>query len=110
MPLSQKLRTYEGTVDGVYISHGVIVGSDASAERVVGRAATREATLAPTQFHIEVILKRATEVIGTREKAMRWLGTPVRALDYATPISLISSDTGAEWVLATLTNLEHGIL
>jgi putative toxin-antitoxin system antitoxin component (TIGR02293 family) len=71
---------------------------------------TPETTPPPPQSNVEVILKRAIEVIGTREKAMRWLGTPVRALDYATPVSLLSSAAGAEQVLATLTNLEHGVL
>jgi uncharacterized protein (DUF2384 family) len=64
----------------------------------------------PSQSYIEIILKRATEVIGMREKAMRWRGTPVRTLDYANPVSLLSSEAGAERVLATLTNLEYIVL
>lgn len=31
------------------------------------------------------VLDRAVEVIGARSEAMRWMGTPVRVLDYATP-------------------------
>jgi hypothetical protein len=108
MPLTRKLRTYEGTVDGVYVSHGLVIRNDA--EQIAGHTAARDTTLPPTQSYIEIILKRATEVIGTHEKALRWLGTPVRALDYATPVSLLSSEAGAEQVLATLTNLEHGVL
>jgi putative toxin-antitoxin system antitoxin component (TIGR02293 family) len=59
---------------------------------------------------IDAIIERAVEVIGDREKAMRWLGTPVQALGYATPISLLSRDAGKLEVLATLARLEHGIL
>jgi uncharacterized protein (DUF2384 family) len=36
---------------------------------------------------IDAVVERAVEVIGDREEAMRWLGTPVRALGYATPIA-----------------------
>jgi putative toxin-antitoxin system antitoxin component (TIGR02293 family) len=59
---------------------------------------------------VDAVIERATEVIGDREDALRWLGTPVRALGYATPISLLSSPSGASEVLAALARLEHGIL
>ena len=59
---------------------------------------------------IEPIVERAIEVIGSREEAMRWLGTPVRALSYATPISCLGEPAGPEQVLALLTQLEHGVL
>jgi putative toxin-antitoxin system antitoxin component (TIGR02293 family) len=55
------------------------------------------------------IIERATEVIGDREKAMRWLGTPVRGLDYATPISLLATEEGAERVNDILGQIEHGV-
>jgi putative toxin-antitoxin system antitoxin component (TIGR02293 family) len=59
---------------------------------------------------IEAVIERAVEVIGNREEAMRWLGTPVRALGYTTPISLLSGPQGKFSVLATLARLEHGIM
>jgi Protein of unknown function (DUF2384) len=40
---------------------------------------------------VESMIHRAVEVIGDRDEAMRWLGTPIRALDYATPISLLGT-------------------
>ena len=54
----------------------------------------------------------AVEVIGDESQAMRWLGlgTPVRALDYATPVSLLHLPEGREAVLAVLGRLEHGVL
>jgi putative toxin-antitoxin system antitoxin component (TIGR02293 family) len=55
------------------------------------------------------LFKRATEVIGNRDDAMRWMGTPVRALGYATPISLVHRAKGRKDVLAVLTRLEHGV-
>jgi uncharacterized protein (DUF2384 family) len=41
---------------------------------------------------------------------MRWLGTPVRALNYATPISRLHDPESREQVLSVLTQLEHGVL
>jgi putative toxin-antitoxin system antitoxin component (TIGR02293 family) len=59
---------------------------------------------------LDHVIERAIEVIGDREEAMRWLGTPVRALDYVTPISLLSSPAGNAQVLVVLTKLEHGVM
>ena len=56
------------------------------------------------------VIARATEVIGNEKNALRWMGTPVRALDYATPISLLHSVKGRNAVLAVLTRIEHGVL
>lgn len=56
------------------------------------------------------VIGRATEVIGDRSGALRWLGTPVHALAYATPVSLLGSSEGRDQVLAVLDQLEHGVL
>jgi putative toxin-antitoxin system antitoxin component (TIGR02293 family) len=58
----------------------------------------------------EEIIRRAVEVIGSKAEAMRWLGLPVRALDYATPISLLHTAQGCEAVRTVLGRLEHGVL
>ena len=52
---------------------------------------------------------RATEVFGDEEAAFRWLGTPVAALDYATPISCLGTHQGAMHVNDVLTQIEHGV-
>lgn len=59
---------------------------------------------------LESVVNRAIEVIGDKEEAYRWLGNPVAALEYATPISLAATREGSEKVLAVLSNLEHGVL
>jgi putative toxin-antitoxin system antitoxin component (TIGR02293 family) len=56
------------------------------------------------------IVDRAVEVIGNKDDAMRWMGTPIRALDYATPISLVHKQKGRDAVLTVLGRLEHGLL
>jgi len=56
------------------------------------------------------VLRRAIAVIGDEQEAMRWMGTPVRALNYSTPISLLYNPHGREAVLTVLGRLEHGVL
>ena len=56
------------------------------------------------------VLARAVEVIGGKDEAVRWMGTPVQALDYATPASLMGSRKGRQTVIAVLGRLEHGVL
>jgi len=58
---------------------------------------------------VESVINKAVEVIGDRDEAMRWLGTPVRALDYATPISLLGTKKGAARVEDVLGRMEHGV-
>jgi hypothetical protein len=52
---------------------------------------------------------RATEVFGSRDKAMRWLETPVPSLGDRTPFSLLSTSEGMANVEDTLGAIEHGI-
>ena len=56
------------------------------------------------------VIARAVRVIGDRNEALRWMGTPVRALDFATPISLVATAKGRRAVLTVLGRLEHGVL
>jgi hypothetical protein len=55
------------------------------------------------------VLTRAIEVFGTREKALRWLGTPVRSLGDKAPISLLNSPEGLARVRDTLGLDEHSV-
>jgi putative toxin-antitoxin system antitoxin component (TIGR02293 family) len=61
-------------------------------------------------FQRETLISHAIEVIGDEQEAMRWLGTPVRALDYSTPISSLNTAEGRAKVLAVLDKLQHGVL
>ena len=64
---------------------------------------------ASPEISVESVIDRAIEVMGDRDEAMRWLGTPVRALDYATPISLLGTSAGATRVEEVLGRMEHGV-
>jgi putative toxin-antitoxin system antitoxin component (TIGR02293 family) len=110
--MSGRLRTYDGAVNGVDVLGGLVVARTDAAPAFAETESAQLTNLPPTskQSVLERVLERAIEVIGTREDALRWLGTPVRALNYATPISLLLDDAGADQVLAILTNLENGIL
>ncbi len=76
-----------------------------SGSRAKGRMALRPMIVAQTE-----IFRRAAEVIGSEDGAMRWMGTPVAALEYATPVSLLHSESGVEKVRTVLGRLEHGVL
>jgi len=78
------------------------------ADMTMRASATKELSL-PQAEQVE-ILRRAVEVIGSEPEALRWMGTPVRALNYATPISLLHDPAGYEAVRVVLGRLEHGIL
>ena len=55
---------------------------------------------------LDAVTTRATEVIGDQEKALRWLGTPISALGYVTPISKLKDEAGVEEVMSVLDALE----
>lgn len=63
----------------------------------------------PSNAAIDPIINCATEVIGDREEALRWLRTPVRELDFATPTSLLATEEGQLRVNDLLGQMEHGI-
>jgi uncharacterized protein (DUF2384 family) len=55
------------------------------------------------------VTARAMEVFGSREKALRWLSSPVRSLGDQTPLSLLNSPEGIAQVQDTLGRVEHGV-
>ena len=55
------------------------------------------------------VVAKAIEVFGTRERALRWLKTPVRALGDQTPVSLLNTPEGVAQVQDTLGRVEHGV-
>jgi uncharacterized protein (DUF2384 family) len=55
------------------------------------------------------VTARALEVFGTREKALRWLNTPVGSLRDQTPLSLLNTPEGVAQVQDTLGRVEHGV-
>lgn len=100
--MAEDLKGYDGAVDGLQILRGIAVAEP--------WMPIRTSQVRQPQPGVEPIVQRAVEVIGGPEEAMRWLGTPVRALGYATPVSRLHDPTGRAQVLSVLAQLEHGVL
>jgi len=95
---------FAGPIAGTEIRNGILV--DTGMRR--NRANALESRNRDGR-RLMVVLQKAVEVIGSENNAYRWLGTRVRTLGYATPISLLAHESGAERVLAALENLEYGV-
>ena len=59
---------------------------------------------------LESVVDRAIQVLGNKDEALRWLNSPVRALNSATPLSLLDTPAVKKAVLTVLGRLEHGVL
>ena len=55
------------------------------------------------------IIARTVEVLGTSEKALRWLNAPIPALGNQTPVSLLETPEGIARVEDALGQIQHGI-
>jgi putative toxin-antitoxin system antitoxin component (TIGR02293 family) len=60
-------------------------------------------------FRFARIATRASEVLGSEEKAQLWLHRPNRALGNILPLNLLATDAGVEQVETVLGRLEHGV-
>jgi putative toxin-antitoxin system antitoxin component (TIGR02293 family) len=86
------------------VSKDSIVAAD-----LLPRRKSETAVLKADPEELTKAVRRATEVFGDEDAAFRWLGTPVAALDYATPISCLGTHRGAMRVNDVLTQIEHGV-
>jgi putative toxin-antitoxin system antitoxin component (TIGR02293 family) len=55
------------------------------------------------------IAVQASEVLGGKEQAARWLHTPNRALSGQMPLELLDTDLGSRQVEEVLGRIEHGV-
>jgi putative toxin-antitoxin system antitoxin component (TIGR02293 family) len=60
-------------------------------------------------FRLGRVAALAEEVLGSREKAARWLHHPNRALGGQLPLAQLDSDLGARQVEALLLRIAHGV-
>jgi putative toxin-antitoxin system antitoxin component (TIGR02293 family) len=60
-------------------------------------------------FRLGRIAALAEDVLGSREKATRWLHQPNRALGGATPLHQLDTDLGARQVEDILLRIAHGV-
>ena len=78
-------------------------------ERVLSNPAGHVAVACPSVDALVAVTARAIEVLGTREKALRWLQAPVRSLQDQTPLSLLNTAEGLALVEDALGRIEHGV-
>jgi uncharacterized protein (DUF2384 family) len=55
------------------------------------------------------ILRRATEVLGSRVAAERWMRRPITALGGRKPVSLIATEAGRKAISTILGRIKHGV-
>jgi putative toxin-antitoxin system antitoxin component (TIGR02293 family) len=58
---------------------------------------------------IVAVTARAIEVFGAREKALRWLRTPLPSLSDRTPLSMLNTTDGIGRIEEVLGRIEHGV-
>lgn len=63
----------------------------------------------PISSSLVRIIARAVEVLGTSEKALRWLNAPIRSLGNQTPVSLLENPEGIARVEDALGQIERGV-
>jgi putative toxin-antitoxin system antitoxin component (TIGR02293 family) len=73
------------------------------------KAATLPADESDRLFRLARLAAEAARVLGSEEKAARWLHAHNRALGNQTPLSLLDTEIGAQQVEAVLGRIEHGV-
>ncbi len=82
-------------------------------ERNVSRRKSAGRALTPDESEriarLVRVMDTAVQYFGNKEDAWHWLQTPVRGLGNVTPVSLISTESGALEVTDLIGRLEHGV-
>ena len=86
-----------------------IVGSARTLQRKRSSRAALSAGESDRLARFARILVRAEEALGEREKALKWMSRPNRALEGKRPLVLLNSDAGTLAVERILGRIEHGI-
>jgi putative toxin-antitoxin system antitoxin component (TIGR02293 family) len=83
------------------------------AKRTIARRLQEKQTLTAEESERVVrlarVLAQATDILGSVEKARRWLQKPNRALGGEVPIRMLDTDIGANAVLEELGRIEYGV-
>jgi RNA recognition motif-containing protein len=91
------------------------VAASASGSVRERQPARSKVTVTGTEAHtvdldgIVSVTGRAIEVFGAREKAIRWLRTPLPSLSNRTPLSMLKTSDGIEQIEDVLGRIEQGV-
>ncbi len=82
-------------------------------QRTLTRRLSQASQLTPAESDRTVRMARiyahAVDMIGDRDKAIEWLGTPNRALGGERPLDQLDTDTGARMVEDILGRIAYGV-
>jgi putative toxin-antitoxin system antitoxin component (TIGR02293 family) len=116
MPFIRKglpFRSLERVSKRLAISSLVMVESLGLARRTVARRVQDKKPLSPTESERLVRLTRvfaaAKQVLGSDDKARRWIFKPNRALGGEIPLRLLDTDIGTSAVFDELGRIEYGV-
>jgi putative toxin-antitoxin system antitoxin component (TIGR02293 family) len=102
----------EAVAEGFAIGPGDLVAVLHLPARTLARR-KREKRLRPDEsdrlFRLGRIAALADDVLGSREKATRWLHEPNRALGSAVPLRQLDTEVGARRVEDLLLRIAHGV-
>ena len=66
-------------------------------------------TMLANKARTDEVLAMATEVLGSREAAGRWMEEPAVGLEQRRPLDLLSTSAGVEIVRTFLERLQYGV-
>jgi putative toxin-antitoxin system antitoxin component (TIGR02293 family) len=61
-------------------------------------------------LRIARIVALATRVLGSKDKAVRWMNTPNRAIGGPVPVEMLDTDLGTQEVESVLGRIGHGVV
>jgi putative toxin-antitoxin system antitoxin component (TIGR02293 family) len=106
-------RSIAALAESLHLGYGVVGRKLGIPQRTLTRRLTEESRLTAAESDRTVRMARvfatASEMIGDREKAVTWLGTPNRALGGDRPLDLLDTDTGARMVEDILGRIAYGV-
>ena len=104
------------SLEAVMVKFGLARGEAASAlhlpQRTIARRKKERKLRADESDRLLRLARlgaQAAYVLGSEEKAARWLRRPNRALGNEVPLELLESDIGARQVEEVLGRIEHGV-
>jgi putative toxin-antitoxin system antitoxin component (TIGR02293 family) len=102
----------EGLLDSLGLPLRTVAQALAIPERTMHRlkhARIVPAVIADKVARTQLVLRRASEILGSRDAAQQWLVRANPALDGRTPLSLLDTSIGWERVQQVLGRIEHGV-
>ena len=69
----------------------------------------RNAASSDRVLRIARVVAQAARVLGAKDKAVRWMSTPNRAMGGSVPVEMLDTDLGTQDVEAALGRIGHGV-